>query len=487
MKNKSLIVPLVLCFSCVILFFVAGNRVANYWQTRMFLLERERAAEEHIENYVAGEVALAALTDRLPDIHGIAAATGEEAFIFGADSNLLDKTSDTLPALLSITQSVTKPTWLSERNFSILTYPLATGEYIQVAKCRGYINNLLRDARNSAIIVSLFALMVGFIALYGILYRSLRPLKFIDRAVLDLAKGRRPQKLNAAIKTEMGIIGRIFNRLIEGLASITGTLLKISEKVQLKNKDLSQISASVEEAAVENMTKVNELLSSMETAETVLKEGSAALERALGDAREGDSLVEQALLENSKGAALKREITAGLSDIEAVFTDINRNTMAITQIAEDTGLLALNTAIKAAGAGDEGKGFTVIAQEVRQLTEKTASLVENIQEVATEVQDQRVKVVQEIQKSNDYVQKTQTMISEARENFKAILLQIEETKKGMDRNMEKTAEIKESTVNISAAIEEEIASAGEMRSFAVSLKEMVASFEQTAAFFKELV
>lgn len=487
MKNKSLIVPLVVCFSCVILFFVAGNRVANYLQTRIFLLERERTAEEHIENYVAGEVALAALTGRLPDVVGIAAVIGEEVFIFDADYNLMKQTGDIILAVLPEKQSVTEPIWIGERDLSILAYPLATGGHIQVAKCRGYINDLLRDTRNSAIVAGLFAILFGFITLYVILYRSLQPLKFIDRSVLELAKGKRPQKLNVAIKTEMGIIGRIFNSLIEGLASITAVLLRISEKVQLKNKELSEISVSVEEAAVENMTKVNELLSSMETAETVLKQSSAALERALGDAREGDKSVEQALLENSKGASLKKEITAGLSDIEAVFAEINRNTAAITQIAEDTGLLALNTAIKAAGAGDEGKGFTVIAQEVRQLTEKTTFLVENIQEVATEVQSQRVKVIQEIQKSNDYVQKTQEMISEARENFATILLQIEEAKKGMERNMEKTAEIKESTVNISAAIEEEIASAGEMRSFAASLKEMAVSFDQTAAFFKELV
>lgn len=160
-----------------------------------------------------------------------------------------------------------------------------------------------------------------------------------------------------------------------------------------------------------------------------LSDNSLALDTVQVTAREGIETYTDSVTMTSRSVNSLKGSLNQVKSLREKTAKMIRLIKELAGVSQQTEMLALNADIEAGRAVDEGKGFTVIAQEVRQLTEKTAFLVENIQAVATEVQNQRVKVVQEIQKSNDYVQKTQDMISEAREGFTAIFSQIEGAKK----------------------------------------------------------
>src|SRR5471030_3172187 len=168
-------------------------------------------------------------------------------------------------------------------------------------------------------------------------------------------------------------------------------------------------------------------------------------------------------------------------------------TDTINQISEQTNLLALNAAIEAARAGDAGKGFSVVAEEIRKLADQSASATKEIQELISRIKNKTESVVQSMEVSNVIVVEQSQAVNETREIFDKIHSSIDGLTQEIklvqtassETNKSKT-EIVNRMQNISAVSEESSASAEEVSATTEEVTAAMNEFTNSAMQLKEL-
>ncbi|WP_084783339.1 methyl-accepting chemotaxis protein [Bacillus dakarensis] len=162
---------------------------------------------------------------------------------------------------------------------------------------------------------------------------------------------------------------------------------------------------------------MNELNKSLVTLTASINElESSATQVAVG-ANNGNDVVHQAVDQMYLINHSVREVSLVLETLGKRSNEISKITEVITRIAEQTNLLALNAAIEAARAGEHGKGFAVVADEVRKLAVQSKESSNQIVHVITQIQEDTQNVIQAMNKSTKDVQKGTLVVNKAGESF----------------------------------------------------------------------
>jgi len=158
-----------------------------------------------------------------------------------------------------------------------------------------------------------------------------------------------------------------------------------------------------------------------------------------------------------------------VQELSKSMDEVNNFLSNITQIANQTNLLALNAAIEAARAGEAGKGFAVVADEVRQLAEQSAKMVRNISQIINPIKNKVEDVLIEVQKGNGATQEGEAIVRLVNESFKRIQVSFTEMDKYISEEVikiENTAvllsNIREKTESIASISEQQAASTEEL-------------------------
>ena len=293
----------------------------------------------------------------------------------------------------------------------------------------------LSQFRTSAIIAMLIAVAV-IAGLLGLLIPVLMsPLTTMGRAMRDIAEGEGDltRRLTVQNKDEFGELATSFNRFVERIhasisevSSATRLVHDLSEKVVSASN--ASISGSEEQSMRTNSVAaaINELGAATQEIARNAADASQHASGASEQAHGGREVVEEAI---SAMTALSQRISESCAQIEtlnASTDEIGKILDVIKGISQQTNLLALNAAIEAARAGEAGRGFAVVADEVRNLAHRTQESAEEIHRMITSLQVGSREAVHTMNTSQVSSEQTVQVANQAGERLASVTQRIGE-------------------------------------------------------------
>jgi len=348
--------------------------------------------------------------------------------------------------------------------------------------------------------LSVIVLILG--ASLGLLIAKImiRPLENTVSAIRDIAEGEGDltQRVDVKGNDELGELGNWINRFIEKLQNMIQNLHTVTADLGDSSQLLSEVSQKTKIGVTEQQTEIDEAASATQQMAASIHEVASNAESAATSALEASNRADESkntveanidsinnllqTLEKANSVVLRLEQDS--NDIGGVL-DVIRN------IAEQTNLLALNAAIEAARAGEQGRGFAVVADEVRTLasrtqesTEEIQKMIERLQSASKETVDAMEATNEQAQKSTDYANSTGknlTSVTEAINRVSEMNTQIaeasEEQKTGSDRISQNVAGISHIGERTAAEAEQTAEASESLSKLALQLQQLVGQYK----------
>lgn len=347
--------------------------------------------------------------------------------------------------------------------------------------------------RNIILIVSVLA--TAFAIVIGLFMGRIigRPLTSISSKLNDVADGKLTgQTIRTKRKDEIGMLEQATNKMQEELRHIITSVSNATHHVLSSSEELTQSTNEVVQGADQIAITMQELASGSESQATYTSDLSESMSafvhtieqsveeseriyqtstKVRGLTDEGRLMMDSSVTQMQTIDEIVKQSVEGMRGLDTKSSEVSELVTVIEGIAEQTNLLALNAAIEAARAGEQGKGFAVVADEVRKLSEEVSGSVVEITDIVRRMQEESAQVVGALENGYSEVQKGTTQIQETGKTFNSISSSVEQMERTIRRITEKLADNKEQTVNMSSSVEE-IASISE---------ESAAGIEQTSA------
>lgn len=339
------------------------------------------------------------------------------------------------------------------------------------------------DAKVLQIGVALAALLVGMFAAWLITRQITQPLAETMQVVKRFASGDLSHVEKVDRKDEIGALqkgiadmGATLRDLITGIRDSVTQIASAAEELSAVTE---QTSAGVNSQKAETdqvATAMHEMAATVQEVARNAEEASHAASAADADARQGDQVVSQVVQQIERLAGEMTRSTEAMSKLEAESNKIGSVMDVIKAVAEQTNLLALNAAIEAARAGEAGRGFAVVADEVRGLALRTQQSTEEIEQLVAGLQQGTQHVATTMQSSRSMTESSVELTRKAGSALNAIT--------------QKVSNIQAMNQQIAAAAEQQGAVADEISRSVINVRDIseqtASASEETAASSTEL-
>ncbi|QVM92078.1 methyl-accepting chemotaxis protein [Pseudomonas entomophila] len=250
------------------------------------------------------------------------------------------------------------------------------------------------QARSLQTTATLLALLVGILAAFIITRQITRPLRETMDVVNKIASGDLTQNLRVTRRDELGAlqegIARMGTTLRDLITGIRDGVTQIASAAEELSAVTEQTSAGANSQKVETdqvATAMHEMAATVQEVARNAEQASHAATNADDEARTGDKVVSEAISQIERLAREVHRSTEAMTLLQQESQKIGSVMDVIKSVAEQTNLLALNAAIEAARAGEAGRGFAVVADEVRGLAQRTQQSTEEIEGLIASLQN----------------------------------------------------------------------------------------------------
>jgi len=371
---------------------------------------------------------------------------------------------------------------------------------VPTSETKSVVNNFII----SNIIMFVITILVLLVVMYFIIHISLIKVPVIVDGMNAFAEGDLTKHIEIESNDEIGKIGRAYNDTLNSIREVVTKALDSSKTVTSASETMVLISNESKQALGEVSLAISEVAEGT-TDQANHTEQSVVSIHALSDEIENiivrteeiytktdevnslsnkgtDTLLKlnNHSVENKKSVTMIQNI---VEEMDGASKEIATIVDMINSTSEQTNLLALNASIEAARAGDAGRGFSVVADEIRKLAEQTSEATEDIRGKINDIQSKSSLAVKQTHNSAQIVIENEKIVEETEEIFKGILSNLqalfnitEESKSAAEDMRHRKEQIVDFIENVSASYEETSA----------SMEEMSASTEEQLAVMENL-
>ncbi len=308
----------------------------------------------------------------------------------------------------------------------------------------------LSSMTSSSILFAVISIILCVFLLRNLAKKLLMPLNDLETAIAEIASGGGDltQRLTIKSQDECGAVASNFNEFLASLQKLVNDI-KHKAGLVVNNSDKAK------QLATESSSELNEQGLLVENLATAMNEMSATSTDIASSAQDAASSISSVNEQAESGKALFTKTSKDISELSQTIStsqqlgdqlaeysnNIEQILSVINGVAEQTNLLALNAAIEAARAGEQGRGFAVVADEVRTLASRT-------QESTTEIKT----MIEQIQESSNLVQKA---MNESKEKASSCVENTEIANEALGNISNAVKDIMDRNIQIAAAIEEQ--------------------------------
>ncbi|OPX56202.1 methyl-accepting chemotaxis sensory transducer with Cache sensor [Oceanospirillum multiglobuliferum] len=322
-----------------------------------------------------------------------------------------------------------------------------------------------------SITVGMLTLLIGGLALFIIHIITIQVTTLKNTMVAVKDSGDLRSRVDITSKDELGDMAGAFNHMMDKFQDIVNSVGQSTNQLTTAIGQMTSVTDTTIEGVSRQRSEteqsaaaMNEMAASAQQTAEIAEQANAATRNAHAQTERGLQIVADATRSISELAQDVQQASSVINQLEDHTAKIESILDVIGGISEQTNLLALNAAIEAARAGEQGRGFAVVADEVRQLAQRSAQSTQQIQEMIHELQSRSKVAVEAMNTSREKAEATVTKAEDAGQSFRTIAGSMEE--------------ISSLNAQIMHAAEEQSNVAGEMSQSLVSIANVSEETEQ---------
>ncbi len=328
--------------------------------------------------------------------------------------------------------------------------------------------------------VALAAILALLVIIYLLTHHFVTaPLEELRKGLRDIASGEGDltRRLPVNGNDEVGQSAAVFNEMMEKFNQLVRQVRDSASQVSARVVELSDSTDRVAQSSHQQNEKSNQAASAVEQLVASISSIAQSAEHVQHQSQESLARANEGTRNLNVLLAEMNVVESAVKGMASSVNDFVRNTEAITNmtrevkdIAEQTNLLALNAAIEAARAGEQGRGFAVVADEVRKLAEKSSRSASEIDAITATLSAQSVSVRKTIEEGLEHLESSQASVAQVSSVLQATNGSVMEVGHGLDKIAEATDQQRRFSSDVEASIE----------SIAGMARENTGTVEQTA-------